>query len=86
MRGEINIQSLDKKYHPEAARNREIVAALINHPDTKIVPIVRRKRRPQDAVELANAKSKFKKAYGDAWDSKYAKKKAQRKAAQKAKA
>ncbi len=81
MRGEINIQSLEKKYHPEEARNREAVQALLQHPDRFITPVVRPTLTEDDRTDIRIAKANFRARNGAAWDNKWAKKKAQRKAA-----
>lgn len=80
MRGEINIQSLEKKYHPEAARNRAEVQAFLNRPDRFVTPVVRQKLTEDDRTDLRIAKANFRARNGAAWDNKWARKKAQRKA------
>lgn len=81
MRGELNIQSLEKKYHPEAERNRAAVQAFLNSPETKVRPILRSKRTEDERIELKEAKAMFRLKNGMAWDKQHAKKKLQRKAA-----
>lgn len=82
MRGELNIQSLEKKCTPEAERNRAAVQAFLNDPSTKVQPIVRSKRTEDEKTDLKVAKANFRLKNGMAWDNQHAKKKAQRKAAQ----
>lgn len=80
MKGEIDIQSLEKKFHPEAARNREAVQAFLQHPDRFVTPVVRQKLTEDDRIDIRIAKANFKKLHGAAWEHEHAKKKAQRKA------